>query len=58
MWYYEKKLQKPISIKHTNPALAKLIITQYGGPDGSCLSAVSPISKTRISAFFRPRRPL
>ncbi len=31
MWYYEKKLQKPISIKHTNPALAKMIITQYGG---------------------------
>ncbi len=31
MWYYEKKLQKPISIKHTNPALAKMITTQYGG---------------------------
>ena len=38
MWYYEKKLQKPISIKHRNPALAKLIISQYGGPDGNCLS--------------------
>ncbi|MDO5479199.1 MAG: manganese catalase family protein [Clostridia bacterium] len=31
MWYYEKKLQKPISIKHTNPELAKVIISQYGG---------------------------
>lgn len=39
MWYYEKKLQKPISIKHTNPALAKLIISQYGGPDGELAQA-------------------
>lgn len=34
MWMYEKKLQYPIKIKNTNPALAKMIITQYGGPDG------------------------
>lgn len=33
MWIYEKKLQYPVNIKNTNPALAKLIITQYGGPD-------------------------
>lgn len=31
MWQYEKKLQYPINIKNSNPALAKLIITQYGG---------------------------
>ena len=34
MWQYEKKLQYPINIKNSNPALAKLIISQYGGPDG------------------------
>ena len=34
MWVYEKKLQYPVKIHRTNPALAKLIITQYGGPDG------------------------
>lgn len=34
MWVYEKKLQYPINIKRTNPALAKVIISQYGGPDG------------------------
>lgn len=39
MWIYEKKLQKPISIKHTNPELAKIIISQYGGPDCKCLSS-------------------
>lgn len=31
MWQYEKKLQYPINIKNSNPALAKLIISQYGG---------------------------
>lgn len=31
MWTYEKKLQFPVKIKNTNPALAKAIITQYGG---------------------------
>lgn len=34
MWAYEKKLQYPVNIKNPNPALAKLIITQLGGPDG------------------------
>ena len=29
---YEKKLQYPVNIKQTNPKLAKIIITQYGGP--------------------------
>ena len=32
MWIYEKKLQCPIKIMRPNPALAKLIVTQYGGP--------------------------
>jgi len=31
MWIYEKKLEYPIKIKKTNPRLAKVIITQYGG---------------------------
>ena len=34
MWIYEKKLQYPVKIKTPNPALAKLIMTQLGGPDG------------------------
>lgn len=34
MFVYEKKLQYPVKIKNTNPALAKFIISQYGGPDG------------------------
>lgn len=34
MWIYEKKLQYPIKIKNPDPSLAKLIISQLGGPDG------------------------
>ena len=31
MFVYEKKLQYPVRIKNTNPKLASLIISQYGG---------------------------
>lgn len=37
MFVYEKKLQYPVKIKNTNPALAKFIISQYGGPYCSIL---------------------
>lgn len=37
MFVYEKRLEYPIRIKNTNPKLAALIISQYGGPDGSRL---------------------
>lgn len=32
MFVYEKQLQYPVKIKRPNPQLAKLIISQYGGP--------------------------
>lgn len=38
MWVYEKRLQYPIKIKNPNPALAKIIMTQYGGPHGKRVS--------------------
>jgi len=34
MWAYEKKLQYPVKIQTPDPTLAKVIITQLGGPDG------------------------
>ena len=34
MWNYEKRLQYPVKITQTNPQIAKIIITQFGGPDG------------------------
>lgn len=33
MFCYEKILQYPINIKKPNPLYAKIIISQYGGPD-------------------------
>ena len=35
MFIYEKKLQYPIKITNPNPRLAKIIISQYGGPDSN-----------------------
>lgn len=32
MWNYEKRLQYPIHIKTPNAKIAKIILTQYGGP--------------------------
>lgn len=35
MWNYEKKLQYPVKIKNPDPAAAKIIVSQLGGPTGS-----------------------
>ncbi len=45
MWVYEKKLQYPINIKQTNPKLAKIIISQYGGPDGELGASLRYLSQ-------------
>lgn len=41
MFVYEKKLQYPVKISNTNPQLANIIITQYGGPDSERLRSGS-----------------
>ena len=45
MFVYEKRLQYPVKIKNTNPALAKFIITQYGGPDGELGASLRYLSQ-------------
>ena len=45
MFVYEKKLQYPVRIRNTNPALAKFIITQYGGPDGELGASLRYLSQ-------------
>ncbi len=40
MFQYEKTLQYPVNIKNPNPALAKVIISQLGGPDGEIGAAM------------------
>ena len=45
MFVYEKRLQYPIKIKQTNPKLAKIIISQYGGPDGELGASLRYLSQ-------------
>ena len=45
MFIYEKKLQYPVKIKNPNPALAKFIISQYGGPDGELGASMRYLSQ-------------
>ena len=45
MWVYEKKLQYPVKIKNTNPALAKIICAQYGGPNGELGASLRYLSQ-------------
>ena len=40
MWKYDKKLQYPINIKKSDPKLANLIVTQYGGANGELGAAL------------------
>ncbi len=45
MFNYEKKLQYPVKIKNPNPLYAKIIIPQYGGPDGELGASLRYLSQ-------------
>ena len=45
MWTYNRNLQYPIDIKKKNPKLAKVIISQYGGPDGELAASLRYLSQ-------------
>ena len=45
MFVYEKRLQYPVHIKNTNPRLAKMIISQYGGPHGEIGASLRYLSQ-------------
>ena len=45
MFVYDKKLQYPVRIENPNPALAKFIISQYGGPDGELGASLRYLSQ-------------
>lgn len=51
MWIYEKRLQYPVKIARPNPALAKVIITQLGGPDGELGAANRYLSQRYSSPY-------
>ena len=45
MFVYEKRLQYPVKIANTNPRLASVIISQYGGPDGELGASLRYLSQ-------------
>lgn len=49
MWVYQKKLQHPVKITRPNAALANVIISQLGGPDGEMGASTRYLSQ-RYSA--------
>ena len=53
MFVYEKRLQYPVKIKNPNPALAKFIISQYGGPDGELGASLRYLSQRYSMPFPR-----
>lgn len=52
MFIYDRKLQYPVKIKNPNPALAKIIISQVGGPDGELAASTRYLSQR----FSMPNR--
>lgn len=54
MWTYEKKLEYPINIKNPNPAIAKFIISQVGGPDGELGASQRYLSQRYSMPFNEP----
>ena len=51
MFIYQKKLQYPVKIENPNPKLARIIISQYGGPDGELSASLRYLSQ-RFSMPF------
>ncbi len=45
MWNYEKRLEYPINIKNPDPAMAAMVISQYGGPDGELGASMRYLSQ-------------
>ena len=45
MWTYNKMLEYPVNIKTRDPKLAKVIISQYGGPDGELAASLRYLSQ-------------
>ena len=51
MWIYEKRLQYPVNITKTDARIAKIIATQYGGPDGELGASLRYLSQRYSMPF-------
>lgn len=45
MWNYEKRLQYPVNITKSDPQMASVIISQFGGPDGEMSASMRYLSQ-------------
>lgn len=45
MWIYQKTLQHPVNLKSGDLKMAKLLITQFGGPNGELGAAIRYLSQ-------------
>ena len=52
MWNYEKRLQYPVKITQTNPKIAQVIITQFGGPDGELAASMRYLSQRYTTVSY------
>lgn len=52
MWSYEKRLQYPVNITKTDPKIAMIIMSQFGGPDGELAASMRYLSQ-RYSTPYR-----
>ena len=51
MFIYSTTLQYPVKIARPNPRLAKIILTQYGGPDGELGASLRYLSQRYSMPF-------
>ena len=58
MFDYEKRLQYPIKIKNPDPAMAKFIISQYGGPHGEIGASLRYLSQRYTMPYEELRAAL
>lgn len=54
MWIYEKRLQYPVRIRKPDARAAKVIISQFGGPDGELAASLRYLSQR----FTAPSRDI
>ena len=51
MWNYEKMLQYPVKIKNSDARAAKVIISQFGGPDGELAASQRYLSQRYVMPY-------
>ena len=51
MWMYERRLQYPVHIKNPDARAAKIIISQFGGPDGELAASIRYLSQRYATPY-------